>query len=154
MRKIIHAFAPFLIYSACVAMFYFIVDYVLPKGDFEITLFFMIIIMLLYKYVGTFFICFYLGFLTQKRLGCPNIWIAVLLTAISFGIMAFLDIFEDILWHILYNYHLYFMDIKSSFFSFDTKFHLLATVIPFFAGEIIIYIIQKLRLKGYLQDII
>lgn len=136
MQKLINAYFPFIIYSFCTAIAYFIAFFLFPKYN-EPLAYLGFLIIYIYIYLGVFIIGFIIGRLTVKRLGIPNLKIYLMLAVISYFIMLFIGSLKDIFTYLYRDFTINIPFLIDAISDIDTRIISIGTFVTFLIGEII-----------------
>ncbi len=136
MHKIFKAYLPFIVYSFCIVLAYFVAFYLLPKYN-EPLAYLGFLIIYIYIYCGVFVIGFYMGRITVQRLGNLNSKKSLQLALISFFIMLFIGSLKDIFTNLFYHFPITLSFLLDAIYDIDSLIVSIGTFVSFLIGETI-----------------
>lgn len=138
-RNFFAAYLPFLLYSICVAIAYFVFFYLLPAHDDELGLLGLIIIDT-YILIGVFFFGYFMGKIVVRRSNAINIFQCLLYSLISFFLMLLNGALHRIFfWCLGDPSTLTFSYFISSFNNDEGLYTSIGTFLSFLVGEFVEY---------------
>ncbi len=136
MQKILKAYMPFIVYSFCIVLAYFVAFYLLPKYN-EPLAYLGFLIIYIYIYSGVFIIGFCMGRITVRRLGNINTIKSLALAIVSFFIMLFIGSLKDIFTNLYYHFPITPPFLFDAISDIDSLIVSIGTFVSFLIGETI-----------------
>ncbi len=136
MQKILKAYMPFIVYSFCIVLAYFVAFYLLPKYN-EPLAYLGFLIIYIYIYCGVFIIGFCMGRTTVRRFGNINTIKSLALAIVSFFIMLFIGSLKDIFTNLYYHFAITPPFLFDAISDIDSLIVSIGTFVSFLIGKTI-----------------